>query len=434
MHTRARRAEDLSAAVVGSGPNGLTAAIVLRAVGMAVTLFEQHPELGGGVRSEPGPLPGYLRDVCSSVYPLGMASPAFEAMQLERFGLAWAKPPIPFAHPLDDGSAVAPVTDPDVPEGLGADADAWQRRIDCVSDHRDRIAAHFLGPLRVPPPDPRLLKFGLLALQAGNRFCEANFRTDRARALFAGVAAHGALPLDRPATAGAGLVLAGLAKATGWPFAKGGARSLTRALARLAFNLGVKIAPSTPITEAAQLQAHDIRMLDTSPRQALQLAGPEPLTPAVIKRLSGYRYGPAVHKVDYALTEPIPWRSELAGRAGTLHLGGTRAQINLALNQVWAGTPASEPYVLLGQPSLADEARAPDGGHAVWAYCHVPNDWSGDATPALERQIERFAPGFRDTVLARRVTRGSAWAAYNPNWVGGDVLGGVLDRGIFWMH
>ncbi len=424
---RRRSPRDLSAAVVGSGPNGLTAAIALRATDLDVTLFEAHASLGGGVRSEPGPRPGYLRDVCSSVYPLSMASPAFKAMDLHRFGLEWAVPPIAFAHPLADGSAVAPVTDPEAPEGLGPDAVAWQRGVEHKSDRLELIAEHFLGPLRLPPPHPGLLKFGLPALRSSNALCQSLFETERARALFAGAAAHAALPLDKPVVAGAGLVLASLAKAIGWPFAKWGTQAIAQALAALACKLGVKIATGTPITEAAQLRVYDIRMLDTSPRQALTLAGPEPLAKGVIERLHHNLQGPAVHKVDYALSEPIPWRATAARQAGTLHLGGTRAEIAAALDRVWAGKPAAQPFVLLGQPSVADPSRAPAGHHAAWAYCHVPPGWRGDAGPAIERQIERFAPGFGDTVLARRVTLGSTWAGYNANWVGGDILGGAQD-------
>ena len=427
MHVRVRRPEDLSAAVVGSGPNGLMAAIALRAAGLAVTLFERRPDLGGGVRSEPGPHPGYLRDVCSSVFPLGRASPAFEALPLRQLGLEWAKPPLPFAHPLDDGSAVAPIADPDVAEGLGADSATWRRRIDFVSDHWEHIANRFLGPLRVPPPDPRLLRFGLLAMQSNDRFCQALLRTQRARDLFSGVAAHAALPFRHPASAGAGLVLAGLAKRTGWPFAKGGAQAITDALANLACLMGVEIVPGMAITEASQLDAYDVRMLDTDPRQALVLAGTGRLTMGVIKRLYRHRYGPAVCKVDFALDEPIPWRAPVVRRAGTVHLGGDQGEIATALGRVWRGEAAPKPYVLVGQPSVADPSRAPQDGHAAWAYCHVPPGWDGYAGPAIERQIERFAPGFGDTVVARRITLGCAWPGYNPNWVDGDVLGGVQD-------
>ena len=421
---RCRQPADLSAAVVGSGPNGLTAAIALRKAGMDVTLFEARTTLGGGVRSEEGPLPGFRRDICSSVYPVGMASPVFRALNLERFGLAWSVPPIPFAHPLDDGSAVVPGSDPEY--GLGRDAAAWQTAVDSVSDHWEHIARHFLGPLRVPPPDIRLWRFGLRALRSADGLCHALFRTERGRALFAGAAAHAALPLHRPATAGAGLVLAGLAKETGWPFARGGAQSIAQALATLADNLGVKIRRGTPIGDPLQLAAYDIRMLDTAPRRAGELAGPG-LPSAVAGRLARYRHGPAVCKVDYALCEPVPWRAAAARQAGTLHLGGTRREIAAALEQVWSGKPASAPFVLVGQPSVADSSRAPVGGHAVWAYCHVPAGRAGDAGPAIERQIERFAPGFRDAIMARRITTAGAWPAHNPNLVGGDILGGVQD-------
>ena len=430
--SRLHQPGDLSAAVVGSGPNGLSAAIALRAAGVDVTLFEARETLGGGVRSEEGPLPGFRRDVCSSVYPLGMASPVFGAMDLGRFGLEWAAPPIPFAHPLDDGSAVVPVTDQDSQDGVGRDSAAWQAAVGSVSDHWERIAASLLGPLRVPRPDVKVLRFGLRAIRSSHGLCRSLFQTERVRALFSGAAAHTAVPLHRPATAAAGLVLAGLAEATGWPFARGGAESITQSLAALASGLGVKIRTGMSIEHGSQLEPYDIRILDTGPRRAVQLAAGPGLDGAVAGSLERYRYGPGVCKVDYALSEPVPWRAASAGQAGTLHLGGTRREISAALDQVWSGKPVSAPYVLVGQPSVADSSRAPVGSHALWAYCHVPPGWAGDATPSIESQIERFAPGFRDTVLARRVTRAREWETYNPNWIGGDINGGVQDLGQLW--
>ena len=430
---RSRQPEDLSAAVVGSGPNGLSAAISLRAAGVDVTLFEARETLGGGVRSAEGPLPGFRRDVCSSVYPLGMASPVFGAMDLDRFGLEWVSPPIPFAHPLDDGLAVVPDADQDSPDSAGADAAAWQAAVGTVSNHWECIADNLLGPLRVPRPDARVMRFGLRALRSSHGLCRNLFRTERMRALFSGVAAHTAVPLHRPATAAAGLVLAGLAETTGWPFARGGAEFITHALASLAAAMGVKIRRGTAVAHGSQLEPYDLHMLDTGPRQVVRLLGPE-LNPGVARNLQRYRYGPGVCKVDYALSEPAPWCADAASKAGTLHLGGSRMEISTALDQVWSGNPAPAPFVLVGQPSVADSSRAPAGRHALWAYCHVPPGWDGDASPAIESQIERFAPGFRDTVLARRVTRASQWEAYNPNWIGGDINGGVQDLGQLWRR
>ena len=262
---RSRQPEDLSAAVVGSGPNGLSAAISLRAAGVDVTLFEARETLGGGVRSAEGPLPGFRRDVCSSVYPLGMASPVFGAMDLDRFGLEWVSPPIPFAHPLDDGLAVVPDADQDSPDSAGADAAAWQAAVGTVSNHWECIADNLLGPLRVPRPDARVMRFGLRALRSSHGLCRNLFRTERMRALFSGVAAHTAVPLHRPATAAAGLVLAGLAETTGWPFARGGAEFITHALASLAAAMGVKIRIGTVVAHGSQLEPYDLHMLDTGP-------------------------------------------------------------------------------------------------------------------------------------------------------------------------
>lgn len=424
---------DLSAAVVGSGPNGLSAAIVLRAAGVDVTVFEARSTLGGGVRSEIGPLAGFRRDVCSSVYPLGTASPVFRAMDLGRFGLEWLAPPIPFAHPLDDGSAVVPVTGQDAPDGLGKDSAAWQAAVGSVSDHWERIADNLLGPLRVPQPDPTVLRFGLRAVRSSRGLCRSLFRTERTRALFSGVAAHTAVPLHRPATAAAGLVLAGLADVTGWPFARGGADAITNALVSLASGMGAKIRTNSPVEHEAQLEPYDIRMLDTGPRPVAKLAG-KGLPAALARRLAVFRYGPGVCKVDYALSEPVPWCADPARQAGTLHLGGTDREISAAIDQVWSGKPATAPYVLVAQPSVADSSRAPAGNHSLWAYCHVPPGWHGNASPAIERQIERFAPGFQDTVLARQVTLASEWEVYNPNWIGGDINGGVQDLGQLWRR
>ena len=362
--SHSRQPEDLSAAVVGSGPNGMAAAISLRAAGVDVTLFEAREVLGGGVRSEEGPHSGFRRDVCSSVYPLGMASPVFGVMELGRFGLEWVAPPIPFAHPLDDGSAVVPDADQASSDGVGEDAAAWQAAVGTVSNHWECIAENLLGPLRVPSPDARVLRFGLRALCSSHGLCRNLFRTERARALFSGLSAHTAVPLHRPATAAAGLVLAGLAKTTGWPFARGGAEAITHALASLASGMEVKIQTGTAVEHGSQLEPYDIRMLDTGPRQAVQLVGSE-LKASVARNLARYRYGPGVCKVDYALSEPAPWCAEAARQAGTLHLGGTRREISTALDQVWSGKPAPAPFVLVGQPSVADASRAPAGRHAL---------------------------------------------------------------------
>ena len=428
-----RPSENLAAAVVGSGPNGLTAAVSLRAAGVDVTLFEAREVLGGGVRSEEGPLPGFRRDVCSSVYPLGMASPVFGAMDLGRFGLEWVAPPISFAHPLDDGSVVVPAIEQDNPDGVGEDSFAWQAAVGPVSDHWARISDNLLGPLRVPRPDAKVLRFGLRALRSSQGLCRSLFQTERARTLFSGVAAHTAVPLHRPATAAAGLVLAGLAETTGWPFAQGGAESITYALTSLAFRMGVEIRTGVAVEHGAQLESYDLCLLDTGPRQAVKLAGPN-LNAAVVHKLERYRYGPGVCKVDYALSKPVPWRADSARQAGTLHLGGTGREISAAIDQVWSGNPVPAPFVLVGQPSVADSSRAPAGGHALWAYCHVPPGWAGDASPAIEGQIERFAPGFRDTILARQVMLASEWETYNPNWIGGDINGGVQDLGQLWRR
>ena len=391
--TRSRQPSELTAAVVGSGPNGIVASISLQAAGIPVTLFEARAELGGGVRSDTGPLPGFRRDVCSTVYPLGIASPVFKALGLGRFGLEWALPPTPFAHPLDDGSAVIPNADRDNPDGVGEDALAWETAVVSIADHWERIADNMLGPLRLPYMHPAVIRFGLNALRSSQGLSRKLFNTERVHALFAGVAAHTAIPLDRPATAATGLVLAGLAHGAGWPFARGGAETITKALVSLATRLGVEFVTDTSVESDRQLKEFDLRVLDTSPRSALQLFESE-LSARTVQRIERFRYGPGVCKVDYALSEPVPWQAESAKQAGTVHVGGTHEQITYALEQVWSGTPASEPYVLVGQPSIADSSRAPSGCHSLWAYCHVPSGFTGDVSPNIDNQIERFAQVF----------------------------------------
>lgn len=376
-----------SAVVIGAGPNGLTAARVLARAGLEVVVHEAAEEIGGGARTMELTLPGFRHDVCSGIHPLARWSPAFRDLDLD-----WVEPPVELAHPLDDGTAVAVVrSKEETAEGLGADGPAYRRLV-----------------------RPTLAGFG-----AALAVAESRFSTVRARALFAGAAAHSLLPLERRPSAGFGVALLWLAHRAGWVFPRGGAQTITAALAK-----GLDIRTSSPVDE---LPRADLVLADVMPRELARIAG----RPALYER---YRHGPGAFKLDWALAGPVPWRAEECRRAGTLHLGGTMEEIAASERDVWAGRPSARPFVLLAQHSLFDPTRAPEGKHTAWAYCHVPGGWPGDMTEAIEAQVERFAPGFRDLILARSALGPAALEAHNRNLVGGDVNGGVMDLGQLWFR
>lgn len=434
MPNRAPTGPSPSTVVVGAGPNGLATGIVMALAGMPVTIYEGRSTLGGGVRSAALTLPGFRHDICSSVYPLGPASPFFQALPLAQLGLSWIQPDLHLAHPFDDGSAACLHSDlPETARELAADGPRWLDLFGPAVRHWPEIAAAVLGPLAFPPPRIPVLRFGLAAFQSCTRLVRTRLQTDRARALFTGLAGHGMVPLDGLASAAFGLVLGSMAHIHGWPFARGGAQSITRALQRLAVQLGIQIRADTPITDWQELADFHTRILDMGPHQIARLT--RAVLPArARRRLQAYRYGPGICKVDYALSEPVPWLAEECRRAGTVHLGGNVQAIRSALDGVWSGTPAARPFVIASQPSLFDAARAPAGKHVLWAYCHVPHGCPVDASTSIEAQIERFAPGFRETVLHRHVHRASDWPAYNPNYVGGDINGGLQDLRQLWRR
>jgi phytoene dehydrogenase-like protein len=420
------------AIVVGAGPNGLAAAIELARAGLSVTLLEGEEEIGGGVRSAALTLPGFVHDVCSAVYPLGVASPFFTSLPLASYGLEWIHPPIPLAHPLDDGNAVllersfAATT-----ATMGEDAAAWRRLLQPLVEGWPQLAGDILAPPHLPRHPLLLASFARHALRSAQGLAEVRFRGPRARALLAGLAAHSFLPLDRPATAAFGLVLGLLGHAVGWPIPRGGAGSLSAALAAHFQSLGGRIETATPVRSLDQLPAARTVLLDVTPRQLLAIAG-DHLGLRYRRQLQSYRYGPGVFKIDWALAGPIPWQAPECARAGTVHLGGTLEEIAAGEQAVWQGRHPERPFVLLAQPSLFDTTRAPAGSHTGWAYCHVPNGSTTDMSEAIERQVERFAPGFRDLILARHTRTAAGYELYNPNCIGGDINGGVQDlRQIF---
>lgn len=416
------------AVVIGSGPNGLGAALALARADCAVTVFEAKETVGGGSRSAELTLPGFVHDVCSAVHPLAVASPFFRMLPLEKHGLSWVHPEAPLAHPLDDGTAVVLERSVEATaDGLGHDAAAYRRMMTPLVRDWDSLASQVLAPLvRVPRHPLVLSRFGLRAVRSARALGENTFKGERARALFAGLAAHAILPLEQPFTATFGLLLGAAAHAVGWPMAHGGSQSIVDALASYFRSLGGEIVTGRMIESLDELPPARAFLLDITPRQVLRIAGRQ-LSDGYRRTLGRYRYGPGVFKVDLALEGPIPWRAEECRRAGTVHVGGTSTEIAASERAVAKGEHPERPYVLVAQPSLFDPARAPEGKHTVWAYCHVPNGSTRDMTERIEAQIERFAPGFRERVLARHVMSPEDLERYNENYVGGDIAGGAHD-------
>lgn len=432
-----RSATAIDAVVIGAGPNGLAAAITLARAGRSVTVFEAAASVGGGCRSKELTLPGFTHDVCSSIHPLGVASPFMRAMPLEQYGVEWVHSDAPLAHPLPDGSAAM------LERSLAAtgesfddraDAEAYAKLMRPLVEHWEAIVAGVEGPLRPlfqmthPGISFEMARFGLTAIQAARRVAQQTFHGVRARALFAGMGAHAIIPLERPPSAAAGLLLGTLGHAVGWPFPKGGSQRIADALAAYLRDLGGEIVTGQPIATLRELPPSRLILCDVTPRQLLALAG-DRLPEGYRKRLARYRYGPGVFKVDLALDGPIPWTNPACLRAATVHVGGDLDAIAASERAAWEGTVSERPFVLVTQASLFDPTRAPEGKHTVWAYCHVPHGYPGDRTAAIEAQIERFAPGFRDRILARHTLGPADLERYNPNYIGGDINGGVQDLG-----
>lgn len=421
------------AAIIGAGPNGLAAAITLARKGHTVVVYEAAPEIGGGCRSKELTLPGFIHDVCAAIHPYGVASPFFQSLPLERYGVEWIHAPTPLAHPLPDGRVAVLERSLDAMEQtLGADAAAWRALFEPGVRHWHDILDGALGPLRPlhqmqrPLPSLRLARFGAFALQSAQRVAERRFQDAPARALFGGIAAHSMLPLDQAPTAVAALLMATLGHAVGWPVARGGSQRLVDALAAYLRDLGGEIVTDTPISSLDELPPARAILADITPRQLLQIAG-DRLPTGYRAQLQRYRYGPGVFKLDLAIDGPVPWANPECARAATVHVGGALDEIAASERAVWAGTTSERPFVLLAQQSLFDDTRAPSGRHTVWAYCHVPAGSDEDMTERIERQVERFAPGFRERILARHSYTARQMHAYNANYVGGDINGGVQD-------
>jgi len=417
------------AIVIGSGPNGLAAAIAIAQHGRSVLVIEGANTIGGGVRSAALTLPGFTHDVCSSVYPMVRATPFLRTLPLAEHGLEWVHPPNLVAHPFDDGAAVfLKQSVEETAAALGDDGDAYRRLIGPLAANADALMADLVGPFRFPRHPLLAMKFGWAAIKSGRGLAEAYFRTDRGKALWAGLAAHAVLPLERRPGAAIALMLALAGHAHGWPFVKGGSQRLTEALASHFRSLGGEIETGRWIGSIDELPPAKVVLFDTSPRQLAALAGHR-LPPRYVKRLGRYRHGPGVFKMDWALSGPIPWRAVECRTAGTVHLGGKLEEVAEVERAPFEGQTVDRPFVLLVQPSLFDSTRAPAGRHAAWGYCHVPNGGTEDWTERIERQVERFAPGFRDLILARHVMNPAAMERYNPNYFGGDISGGISDFG-----
>ena len=427
------------ACVIGAGPNGLAAAIILAQAGLQVDVLEAESTPGGAARTLELTLPGFRHDFGSAVYPLGAGSPFFSSLPLIEHGLEWIHSPAALAHPLDDGTVVMLERDLDqTRDSLGVDGSAWDKLMRPFVEHWTEFAPEILRPVSFVPRHPWLMaRFGMAAIRSAQSVAR-RFRSQRTKALFAGLAAHSFLGLDEPLSAAFGILMAVPAHAVGWPIPRGGAQSLTNALCGYLSTFGSNVNTSSPVQSLAPLAKYDVLLCDLTPQQLVKVGG-DSLSDSYRRRLGRYRYGAGVFKVDYALNAPIPWRASGCLRAATVHLGGSFEEIAASEKAVRIGQHADRPFVLLAQPSLFDSSRAPEGKHTAWAYCHVPNGSKVNMLERLEDQIERFAPGFRECILARRVFSPADLESMDANLVGGDIGGGVMDIRQFlfrptWRH
>ncbi len=419
--------ESYDAVVVGSGPNGLAAAITLQQQGLQVLLLEAKDTIGGGMRTAELTLPGFRHDICSAVHPMGAASPFLRSLPLAEFGLEYIHPEVLAAHPFDDGTAGVLHRSLDATAaGLGTDAKAYQALFEPLVKKWPRIETHILGPMLKIPANPfSLAAFGLKSLQSGKRI-GARFHTKEARGLWAGIVAHSMIPLEDLTSSAIGFVLTIAGHRIGWPIPKGGSQSIANALAGYFQSLGGTICTDAEVRTLSNLPDARAVLFDVSPKQLMSICG-DRLSSLYQWQLKRHKYGMGVFKMDWALSEAVPFTSEAARKAGTVHLGGTFEEVADGERQVWRGKHPNKPFVLFAQQSIFDDSRAPSGKHTGWAYCHVPNGSTKDMTNAITDQVERFAPGFRDTILAKHAFNTTEMEAYNPNYIGGDINGGVVN-------
>ncbi len=420
--------KDYDAVIVGSGPNGLAAAITMQQAGLSVLLVESKDSIGGGLRSVELTLPHFVHDICSAIHPLAAGSPFFKTLPLEQYGLEFIFPTIAAAHPFDDGSAAALHQSLEqTAQSLGEDEQAYLKLMKPLVKDWPRIATDVLGPLRFPKHPITMARFGLKALTSATHLAK-RFRSSAARGLWAGMAAHSIQPLSNAATSAPALVLMAAGHLTGWPVLKGGSNSIANALASCFVSLGGTIETNFYVRSLSQLPSSRAVLFDVGPRQLLQIAGHK--FSSIYKwQLEKYRYGMGVFKIDWALDGAIPFTTSACRQAGTVHLGNTLEEIAASEQLTSEGKLPDKPFVLLAQQSLFDHSRAPEGKHTAWAYCHVPNGSKADMTQQIEKQVERFAPGFRDRIIGRHVMNTAQLEEYNPNYIGGDIVGGIMDLG-----
>lgn len=415
------------AIIIGSGPNGLATGIRLAQEGLSVKIFEKGDTVGGGTRTLELTQPGFHHDICSAIHPLAKASPFLKTLPLEDYGLEWIQPEVPVAHPLDDQPAGALFRSLDKTiDHLGSDGPTYRKWITPFIDSWDDLLTDILAPFSLIPHNPILMaRFGLKALRSANGFAK-RFKSTQTRALFAGLAAHGIMPFDATATAAIGLVLGMAAHTVGWPYPKGGSHAITEAMAKHFESLGGEIETGVEISSVDELPESRTILFNNTPQQILDIADNK-LPKSYAKKLRNYKYGQGVFKIDFALSDPIPWKDELCQKAGTVHVGGKLEEIAKSEKQSANGQHPEKPYVLVAQQSLGDPSRAPDNQHTGWAYCHVPNGSTEDMTEPMLRQLERFAPGFRDCIIDSHKMHAQDMQAYNPNYIGGDINGGRAD-------
>lgn len=428
------------AIVIGSGPNGFAAGITLAQAGLSVVIFEAKSTIGGGMRSAELTFPGFIHDICSAIHPLGIASPFFRRLPLNEHGLKWIHPPIPLAHPLEDGSAVLLKRSIDLTsQNLGNDGLAYKKLMRPFVENWENLASEILSPLHLPIHPILLARFGIKGLRSAYSLAIQLFKEERAHALFAGLSAHSMMPLNWSLTAAFGLILGSLGHFVGWPIACGGSQKIANALASIFLSYGGEIIKDCEIKNLEMLPSARAILLDVTPRQLLKIV--KNGFPCKYKRkLEKYRYGPGIFKIDWALNHPIPWKVAECALGGTVHVGGTLEEICYSEQEVWKGKHPERPFLLVAQPSLFDETRAPKGKHTAWGYCHVPHASTYDMTKQIELQIERFAPGFMDCIIGRSTRSAIEFEQYNPNYIGGDINGGLQDiyqflkRPISWFH
>ncbi|WP_373522902.1 phytoene desaturase family protein [Aquiflexum sp.] len=418
---------EYDAIVVGSGPNGLAAAIRMQQKGLAVLLIEGADTVGGGMRTKELTLPGFLHDVCSAIHPLAVSSPFLKTLPLDKFGLEWMEPEVLAAHPFDNGTAAYLYRSiDDTAVELGRDEKAYRDLIQPIVRDWENLAVDFLGPMRIPKHPISMAKFGIKALRSANGLARSDFKTEKAKGLWAGMAAHSIQPLDKLTTSAVALVLLASGHHRSWPIPKMGSQSIANAMSAFFKSLGGEVQTGFYVRHINELPKAKAYLFDITPKQLMEIAGEE-FSRLYKWQLSRFKYGMGVFKIDWALKEAIPFSAIKARLAGTVHLGNTLEEVTKSEKEIWEGKHPNHPYVLLAQQSIVDKSRAPEGSHTAWAYCHVPNGSRQDMTAIIEAQVERFAPGFRDIIIGTSTKNAMEMQDYNPNYIGGDINGGAMD-------